>query len=186
MPKDKLEDAIFSQLTHLYRDGNLIRDAIEQAATKKEGDRAALTEQRASLAKEIARAERAIERYQDAFENGDLDLKRFKQRLSALDTRLDALHEQDQTLASELAAEAPTTPDTAALQAVADKLGRTIAHGDPDQAKALLRILIAELRVNGRREILPTYRLSMPVVCAQRSSVGDTGQGPAKQPEIAA
>jgi hypothetical protein len=31
-------------------------------------------------------------------------------------------------------------------------------QGDPDQAKALLRILIAELRVNSRNEILPTYR----------------------------
>lgn len=48
------------------------RNAIEQAAASNETDRAALTEKRASLAKEITRAERAIERYQDAFENGDL------------------------------------------------------------------------------------------------------------------
>ena len=179
LPKDKLEDAIFSQLTSLYRDGTLISEAIEQAAAEKQGDRAALTEQRASLAKEIARTERAIERYHDAFENGNLDPARFKQRLSALDTRLDALHEQDQTLASELSAEAPTTPDSSALRAVADQLGHTIAHGDPDQAKALLRILIAELQVNSRSEILPTYRLSAPTVCAQRSSVELAGLEPA-------
>jgi site-specific DNA recombinase len=91
LPKDKLEAAILHQLTGLYRDGTLIRNAIEQAAASDETDRAALTEKRASLAKEIARAECAIERYQDAFENGDLDPARFKQRLSALDARLDAL-----------------------------------------------------------------------------------------------
>ncbi len=34
-------------------------------------------DRRASLAKKITRAERAIERYQDAFENGDLDPSRF-------------------------------------------------------------------------------------------------------------
>lgn len=159
----------------LSRDGTLIREAIEQAAAEKEGDRSALAERHASVAKEISRAERAIERYQDAFENGDLYPARFKERLSALDTRLDALNGQEQALASDLAAEAPTTPDTATLQAVADRLGHTIGHSDPDQAKALLRILIAELQVNSRSEILPTYRLSAPTVCAQRSSVGDTG-----------
>jgi site-specific DNA recombinase len=139
LPKDKLEAAILDQLTGLYRHGGLIRDAIEQATASSETDRAQLTEQRASLAKEITRAERAIERYQDAFENGDLDPARFKERLSALDTRLDALQAQDQALARELAADAPTTPDTAALHAVADHLAHVIATGDTDQTKALLR-----------------------------------------------
>lgn len=73
------------------------------------------------------------------------------------------LQEHDQALASELAADAPTTPDTATLRAVAEQLGRTLAHGDPDQAKALLRILIVELRVNSRSEILPTYASTCPL-----------------------
>jgi site-specific DNA recombinase len=176
LPKDKLETAILDQLTGLYRHGGLIRDAIEQAAESNDNNRAQLAEQRASLAKEITRAERAIERYQDAFENGDLDPARFKERLSALDTRLDALQAQDQALARELAAEAPTTPDTAALHAVADQLAHVIAHGDIDQTKALLRILIADLRVNSRREVLPTYRVGAPVVCAQTSSVDAGGR----------
>jgi hypothetical protein len=47
-------------------------------------------------------------------------------------------------------------------------------HGEPEQAKALLAILIAELRVNSRNEILPTYRVGAPVVCAPNSSVGET------------
>lgn len=32
LPKDKLEAAILGQLTGLYRDGSIIRNAIEQAA----------------------------------------------------------------------------------------------------------------------------------------------------------
>jgi site-specific DNA recombinase len=178
LPKDKLEAAILSQLTGLYRHGGLIRDAIEEAAASKDTDRAALTEQRASLAKEISRTEHAVERYQEAFETGALDPARFKQRITVLDTRLDALQGQDQALAHELAADAPTTPDTAALQAVADRLGRVIATGEPDQTKALLRILIADLRVNSRREVLPTYRVGAPVVCAQTSSVELEGLEP--------
>jgi hypothetical protein len=45
------------------------------------------------------------------------------------------------------------------------------ADGDTDQTKALLRILIADLRVNSRAEVLPTYRVGPPVVCAPTSSV---------------
>jgi hypothetical protein len=41
---------------------------------------------------------------------------------------------------------------------------------EPEQAKALLAILIGELRVNSRNEILPTYRVGAPVVCAPNSS----------------
>jgi len=175
LPKDRLEAAILHQLTGLYRDGSLIRDAIEQAAASSHTDRAALTQQRTSLAKEIARAEHAIERYQDAFENGDLDPARFKQRLSALYARLNTLHGQDQALVLEIAADTPTTPDTAGLEAVADELGRVVASGDSDQAKALLRILIAELQVNSRAEILPTYRVATPTVCAHNSSMELTG-----------
>ncbi len=178
LPKDKLEAAILHQLTGIYRDGSLIRDAIEQAAASSHTDRAALTERRTSLAKEIARAERAIERYHDAFENGDLDPARFKERVSALDARLDTLHGQDQTLDHEMKAATPTTPDTVTLEAVADELGRVVATGDSDRAKALLRILIADLQVNSRAEILPTYRVATPTVCAHNSSVARPGLEP--------
>jgi len=70
-----------------------------------------------------------------------------------------------------LAADAPTTPDIATLHAVANHLEHTIASGEPEQAKALLAILIAELRVNSRAEVLPTYRLGTPTVCAPTSSM---------------
>ena len=69
--------------------------------------------------------------------------------------------------------------DPAALTAVADKLRNTLATGQPEQTKALLRLLIKELRVNGRSEILPTYRVVAPEVCATPSSVGRAGIEPA-------
>jgi hypothetical protein len=77
-----------------------------------------------------------------------------------------------------MTADTATTPDTAALQAVADQLASVISSGDTAQAKALLRILIADLRVNSRAEILPTYRVTTPTVCAHNSSVEPTGIEP--------
>jgi site-specific DNA recombinase len=169
--RDKLEAAVLAQRAELYRDGALIRQAIEHAAANQGAERAALAEQRAGLAKEIRRAKHAIERYHQAFEAGDLDPKRFDARVSALDASLEALSEQDHALAHDLATHVPTTADTAQLAAVADHLDQTIANGDPDQSKALLRLLIAELRVNSRNEIQPTYRVPDPAVCAQTTSV---------------
>jgi hypothetical protein len=52
------------------------------------------------------------------------------------------------------------------LAEIADVLETVCAEGDPRKAKALLNLLIDELRVNSRAEILPTYRLVTPAVCA--------------------
>jgi hypothetical protein len=75
-------------------------------------------------------------------------------------------------MARELAPEGARSPDTADLAAVVTQLEDTTAGGDPKQAKALLRLLIKELRVNRRSEILPTYRVLTYEVCATPSSVG--------------
>jgi site-specific DNA recombinase len=178
IPRDKLEAAVVGQLTSLYRDGDVIRDAIDAAAEQRRSDGAALEEQRRALAEEIRRAERALDRYYAAFETGDLDAKRFQTRTAVLETRLTDLHEQDLALAAQLAAQAPTTPDAANLAAIADQIEDLVTTGNPKQTKALLRLLIKDLRVNGRSEILPTYRVVTDAVCALPSSVGGTGLEP--------
>jgi site-specific DNA recombinase len=178
IPRDKLEAAVLHQLASLYRDGTLIRDALEAANAKAQEAQPALEEQRRAIADETRRAERAIARYYTAFENGDLDATRFEKRVSALETRLDALREQDYELTQKLAPQPPTSPDAAELAAVADNLETTIANAEPRQAKALLRLLIKDLHVSARSEILPTYRIVTPAVCALPSSVGGTGLEP--------
>jgi site-specific DNA recombinase len=179
IPRDKLEAAVIHQLATLYRDGALIRDALDAAAAKAQEAQPVLAKQPRGLADETRRAERALARYYAAFEAGDLDTKRFEARVSALETRLDALREQDADLAEKLAPQAATSPDAAELAAVADNLEATIATAEPRQAKALLRLLIKDLRVNARSEILPTYRVVTPAVCALPSSVEAAGIEPA-------
>lgn len=71
-------------------------------------------------------------------------------------------------------------PTTAAdLAAVADDLERIMAEAEPQKAKAVLRLLIAELKVNRRAEILPTYRVVTPTVGAMSEKVGVAGIEPA-------
>jgi site-specific DNA recombinase len=178
IPRDKLEAAVVRQLASLYRDGDVIRDAIDAAAEQRQVDGAALEERRRALAEDIRRAERALDRYYAAFETGDLDAKRFQTRTAALETRLTDLHEQDLALAARVGPQAPTAPDAANLAAVADQLEHLVSTGDPKQTKALLRLLVKDLRINGRSEILPTYRVVTDAVCALPSSVGGTGLEP--------
>jgi hypothetical protein len=76
-------------------------------------------------------------------------------------TRLDDLGAQQAELAENDSdgSRAPTADD---LAAVAGRLETLIADGQPEQTKALLRLLIAELRVNSKADIQPTYRVLTP------------------------
>jgi site-specific DNA recombinase len=175
--RDKLEHAVLTQLAGLYRDGDLIAASLQRAYREQTADRPAIEAQQRTVAEEIRRGERALDRYYRAFESGDLEPGQFKTRLADLQAKLETLHEQEQALAAQLAD--PTESfDPQTLASVADRLRDTLAAGEPEQTKALLRLLIKELRVNGRSEILPTYRVVAPKVCATTSSVEPAGLEP--------
>jgi site-specific DNA recombinase len=185
IPREKLETAVLSQLTGIYRDGPLIDNAITAAHEQAEQERPALDERRRAINAEITRTERATERYFEAFEQGRLSLERCEQRIARLNTRLEDLQAQQAELADDDPYEAAHNPTAADLAATASQLEAVIADGESEQAKALLRILIVELRVNGRHDIQPTYRVITPDhtttagVCATSGKVETAGIEPA-------
>lgn len=103
----------------------------------------------------------------------------------ALEYRLDDFRAQQAELADDSIGESTNAPTPADLATTASQLETVIANGEPEQAKALLRTLIAELRVNGRHDIQPTYRVITPNhpattgVCATSGKVGRAGIEPA-------
>jgi hypothetical protein len=119
-----------------------------------------------------------LERYYEAFEQGKLSPERCEDRLTRLQARLDDLRAQEAELALAAPHEATHAPTPALVAEVADLLEAVLDEGDPQKAKALLRLLIDELRVNSRAEILPTYRLVTPEVCAMSEKVGAAGIEP--------
>ncbi len=104
-------------------------------------------------------------------EQGKLSPERCDERLSRLQARLEDLRAQEAELSLSTPEEAGRGATPADLAAVADQLERVIADGEPQKAKALLRLLIEELRVDGRAQIQPIYRLVMPEVCATSEKV---------------
>jgi exonuclease VII small subunit len=120
-------------------------------------------EQLASTRGEIARVERKLERYFEAFEAGELSAALCQERVRRHRGRLEALREQEAKLAGRLATQAHTPPDVAAVAGLADELDEILTTESPEQAKELLRLLIKEIRVHSRRRIVPTYRVPAAV-----------------------
>jgi site-specific DNA recombinase len=154
-------------------------DVEEAAAAHDDSERDEIEMRRAGIAAEIKRAERAIERYYSAFEAGDLDAKRFDGRIAALQSQLDTLTDQHDELTHQLADDASQEPpDTRQLRAVADHLEETLKAARPEETKALLRLLIEDLQVNSRAEILPKYKVAAQMVCAATCEVELVGLEP--------
>ena len=177
MPKDRLEHAVLTQLATIYRDGQLINDALAQAAEHANTDRPQHEQQLAGVRADIQNLERKIDRYLQAFEDAKLDPDICQQRIERHHTRLQALRDQEADLAHTLAAHADTQPDTANLAALADQLDQLIATANPEQAKELLRLLIKDIRVHDQHTIIPTYRVP-PAVRTMHGTVGDPGLEP--------
>jgi site-specific DNA recombinase len=174
LSKDRLERAVLAQLATIYRDGQLINDALAQAAEQANTDRPQHEQQLAGVRADIQNLERRIDRYLQAFEDAKLDPDICQQRITLHHARLQALRDQEDQLAQTLTAHADTQPDTASLAALADQLDQLIATANPEQAKELLRLLIKDINVHDQHTIIPTYRVP-PAVRTMHGTVGDTG-----------
>lgn len=93
---------------------------------------------------------------------GFLSAERKEFRQAFRQPLLEELRTQEAELSLQSPQGAAPMPTQAELAAVADQLERVIATAQPQQAKALLRILIAGLCVNGKADIRPTYRVTTP------------------------
>jgi site-specific DNA recombinase len=178
LPQHKLEQAVLCQLAGIYRNGTLIQQAIAKAEAKAKRQRPAIEQRLASVGAEIPRLEQSLERYYEAFEQGTLSAERCDERLSRLQARLTDLRGKQAELAASTPDEGTHAPTGGELAAIADHLDQLIANAEPQQAKALLRHLIAELKVESRAKIQPTYRVITPAVCATSEKVERTGIEP--------
>lgn len=118
-------------------------------------------EQLAQIDTEIRRNEKAIERYLLAFEAGTLQATVCNERMRALTEAVTSLRTHRQELVAQLenshrsgGTEWLGGLDLRRLleEAMADKADRPVV-------KALLGILVEEVRVEGRQSIYPTFRI---------------------------
>ncbi len=111
----------------------------------------------AALRQDQARVRRSMDRYFAAFEQGTMRPATCQERLDNLQGRLDALIAEKQALLTQGEADSPPPPELVAEWA--QTLDVALHSGTTQQRKALIRKLVKELRVIGRDEIIPTYRI---------------------------
>ena len=178
LPREALEEAVIEQMAEVYQDSSLVADALAEDKAAERHIVAEAARRIATLRQELAGARRALDRYFAAFEDGSLAASDCQHRIRTLNERLDALIAEEQRLEAELRdrrSEAPTADEIAQWAAALPEL---LTVGSAQQRKALVRKLVKEIRVMGRDEIVPTYRIP-PLVRAPQGWVGPAGLEPA-------
>jgi site-specific DNA recombinase len=159
LPKDALEEAVMEQMQQVYADGSLIEQALTEAATE-EGEPAEDVARRlAGVRQQLAGARRSLDRYFAAFEEGSLSPSDCQERTAKLNGRIDALAAEEASLVQKVEEDDSETPSAVDVVEWSRDLGRLLRAGTTPQRKALLRLLVKELRVMSREEILPTYKI---------------------------
>lgn len=157
LPKDELEEAVLERMIDIYRDSDLIADALEQLQNSERDERATTATKVATLRQEQAGVRRSMDRYFAAFEARTMNPAACQERLHNLQGRLDTLIAEQQALLAQDEADMPPRPELVAEWA--KTLDVALYSGSAQQRKALIRKLVKELRVMGRDEIIPTYRV---------------------------
>lgn len=156
---DAIEDAVTGALASFYRGQHaLIADAIAAAqashAAANEGRRAEL----AATEHELARTGAALDRYLAAFESGALDPEDLAGRLAQLKARSHQLRARRDELARELT-DVPAPPPPGTLRQVADHIDEIVGAGTYTQRKALIKALVANVKITGPGRVVPVFRI---------------------------
>lgn len=151
LAKAEIEAAILAQMTEVYADTGLVGAALDEAAAAGRAAQADAERGREGLQRHASELRRKLGRYFAAFEAGELDAVLVQARLAELHTQLAAIEAR---LAESPRPDAgsPAAPVEAAIVswAVSQALGQVLREGPHARTKALLRLLIGEIRVVSR------------------------------------
>jgi hypothetical protein len=118
-----------------------------------------------------------LDRYFAAFEEGIMSAADCRERVDRLRKRIEALEAEERATADagpDSLSMAPTVDDVAEW---ARDLRRLFESATAQQKKAVIRLLVKELRVMSRKDIRPTYKIPA-LVRAPDSQVVPTGFEP--------
>jgi site-specific DNA recombinase len=177
LPKDELEQAVLKQMTEVYADTGLVSTALDDAQAETRAKDAERQAERDRLEAHVADLRRKINRYVAAFEAGELQASILQSRLGELQSDLSAAE-------AALAQEPPAGPAAVSVDTglvsygLSKALGEVLARRSPRLTKALLRVLIGEIRVVSPVDIRPTYRVPPDEVRILEGLVGEGGFEP--------
>ena len=152
-----LEDAVIEELVGLLSDTDLLEKAFDRAKKAAVKGGATARSERGRIERQLRDLRARREAYYDAFERRVLEPESFKSRLNQLDEQESALLQEQARLTSQGIGAAAEFPADAIR--MTKELLANIRETNPEQAKALIRLLVQEVSIGGRDDVSCTYRL---------------------------
>jgi site-specific DNA recombinase len=157
LPADALEAAVLDALLATYNRSDLLTLAV--ATLRRRATSLAGTHQAelATVRADLRRTHDAIARYLQAFEKQTLPEDVCAARVQSLRDQLTKLQTRQADLKHQLAAAHATPPDPGLLDELKAQVRYAMTSGTASTRKALLRELVAEIRVEDRHTIRPWF-----------------------------
>ncbi len=159
LPRDDLEEAVLDQVAEVFSNTQLVVEALTQANREEAGKAEETERRRRAIRQESAGAQRALDRYFAAFEEGSLSPADCQERITRLRGRIDALQAEERAISQEDQTNDSDPLSASEIAAWAESLRQLLASGSAQRRKALLRKLVHELKVTSRQLIEPTYKV---------------------------
>jgi site-specific DNA recombinase len=176
LPKDELEEAILGQMSEVYADTSLIGTALVEMEAELRKSEAAHAEKRVALDAEAVELRVRIDRYFASFEAGQLSPELCRERVEGLQARIRAIEDERMAIPDGVTEQAIGPDEIAFISwSLSEALGEILGQIPTPRTKALLRLLIEEIRVVSPTDIRPTYRVptakSMTAVTEEEGAV---------------
>ena len=157
LPTDQVEHRVLDSLLATLSATDLIDEALGDAHDDTITQRAAYTEELATVEREMIKTEDAINRYLTAFENNTMPETVCAPRVETRSRRASELRDRRDELGL-LIDEAPASikPSPEHLNALRDRIRHDTTTAMPATVQALM---IAKIEVTSRQEISPTFRI---------------------------
>ena len=157
LPADALEQAVLDALLSTYERTDLFHHAVLAARQRARAHTDQHQAELRTVDAELRKTNAAIKRYLQAFEHQTLPEDICGARLRELRDQLGALQARKTQLKQALAAAHVAAPDPAMLAILRARVREAVISSEMPARKALLRTLVAEIRVEDRNTIRPFF-----------------------------
>ncbi len=174
---EELEERVVESLLETLARRDLLEDAVDRWGEVVEGTRPRRERELAAVEARIRKAQEALDRYFQAFEEGKLREEVCTRRIEELSTELASLEARRSGLAEEVSESRPVVPGPAELAKLREDIERALRDGPLPERKAVMQAVVAEIRVRDRGHVQPVFRV--PVFGPPYGSVPPAGIEPA-------
>jgi len=169
LPADQVEQAVLGALVDTYRRTDLIYEAVTAVAASIESMRDTYQAEVTAIDGELASIDAKTDRLISAIENG-LNEGDAIERITEHRQRANQLRLRRNELAA-LTDGAPIGPTTDQLAVIIDGISQATTEAEPNAIKRLFEQLVHEVRVTGRSNIKPYFRIPL------NGTIPDQGSG---------